>query len=603
MSGVGLQVEATSRATTGARASGQPISFGTDPVRIFGFHHLPAAAEPRGVGVVLCNPFGYEAMCTYRPYRVLAERLAAAGFHVLRFDYRGTGDSAGYPDSEQRVRAMMDDIHAAIDELKRRGGVSSIGLFGTRLGALLAGHVVAERDDISSLMFFGAALSGRSYARELRAFQLLKDNGGPELQVAGYLVTSPMIEDLKGLDLLKTRVARILRVLIVPRDDVSGEERLAEYYESCGHEVEFIATPGYAAMMRDVEFATLPAQAISTVESWARAAYGNSSRRGQREPTIPPPAPPLVATTREGVRVSEQPERFGPDDRLFGIVSTPETPGAKRDQAVLFINVGANHHIGSNRLYVTMARDFAARGITSMRIDVSGLGESYAAPGKQENQIYSIACVADVQSAMSLLARDYGIARFVLVGICSGAYLAFHSTATDARVVGQVLMNLSAFEWKEGDTLESRAADRFKASHVYGRSLFNQDTWMRVLRGRVAAAGIARYLLAHGSRVAFATTKAALNALVSPHKPLNPVERDFWRTSDRGTKSLLVYSADDSALDTLASYLGPGARRMRGRANFQMQIIEGADHTFTEISAQRRVAQIVSDFVHANFED
>src|ERR1700755_3241688 len=56
-----------------------------------GWLHTPV--EAGDVALLICNPFGYEALCAHRALRVLAERAALAGAHVLRFDYRGTGDS------------------------------------------------------------------------------------------------------------------------------------------------------------------------------------------------------------------------------------------------------------------------------------------------------------------------------------------------------------------------------------------------------------------------------------------------------------------------------------------------------------------------------
>ena len=70
----------------------------------FGWHH-PARSAARDMGLVLCRPFGYEAICTYRSYTVLAEMLANDGFDVIRFDYQGTGDSAGSDTDPDRVPA------------------------------------------------------------------------------------------------------------------------------------------------------------------------------------------------------------------------------------------------------------------------------------------------------------------------------------------------------------------------------------------------------------------------------------------------------------------------------------------------------------------
>ena len=54
---------------------------------LFGFFH-PAVGVSRATGVVLCPPVGADLVRAHRALRHLAERLARAGFDVLRFDFR-----------------------------------------------------------------------------------------------------------------------------------------------------------------------------------------------------------------------------------------------------------------------------------------------------------------------------------------------------------------------------------------------------------------------------------------------------------------------------------------------------------------------------------
>lgn len=113
-----------------------PIQFGdAGGARLFGLFHPPG--EPSGKAVLLCPPFGQESIRTHRLYRVLAERLARAGHAVLRFDYRGTGDSAG-EDTDGTLTGWCDDLLAAHAELMRRSAATQVTWIGLRLGASLA---------------------------------------------------------------------------------------------------------------------------------------------------------------------------------------------------------------------------------------------------------------------------------------------------------------------------------------------------------------------------------------------------------------------------------------------------------------------------------
>src|SRR5262245_54436859 len=103
-----------------------PFFFGTSERQLFGAYE-PAANGRRDAGVVLCPPLGSEFLFAHPTYRLLARRLAAAGHHVLRLDYHGTGDSAGeFEDTHQPQ--WLDDIDMAIVELKDIAHVSRVAL-------------------------------------------------------------------------------------------------------------------------------------------------------------------------------------------------------------------------------------------------------------------------------------------------------------------------------------------------------------------------------------------------------------------------------------------------------------------------------------------
>jgi pimeloyl-ACP methyl ester carboxylesterase len=203
-----------------------PVVFGPADAQLFGLHHAPDPEVARGTGVVLCNPLGDEAMCVHRTYRYLAERLAAAGFPTLRFDYHGTGDSSGEDDDPDRVRAWLESIDASVEELRAAAGLHAVALVGVRFGATLAAMAAARRRDVESVVLWAPCTSGRAYLRELRAFQMLKEHKGQ-----GTRFDETTVDGLMAIDLLARRERIAARALVVPRDDVpDGGERLADRF-------------------------------------------------------------------------------------------------------------------------------------------------------------------------------------------------------------------------------------------------------------------------------------------------------------------------------------------------------------------------------------
>jgi pimeloyl-ACP methyl ester carboxylesterase len=117
--------------------------FGSRERRLFGYYE-PAPASARKVqAALLCHPMGNEQVFAYRSMRQLAARLVRAGFHVLRFDYFGTGDSYG-DTGEGDLASWCDDIETAIEELKEISGAAKVDLIGLRLGANLSARVAIQ---------------------------------------------------------------------------------------------------------------------------------------------------------------------------------------------------------------------------------------------------------------------------------------------------------------------------------------------------------------------------------------------------------------------------------------------------------------------------
>ncbi len=566
---------------------------------LFAFHHKPAGTIQRTVAIVMCPPIGFEALSVYRTYRHAAERLAGQGFHVLRFDYFGTGNSAGEATDDTDP---VVDVHAAIEELKHISGVTEVCLLGTRAGALLALATAAERTDVASVVLFAMPATGRAYVREQKAFQSMSSGddaaASGEVHVAGFTLGAALLQRLTQVDPSKLVFTRLPRVLILSRDDIADDGRLLRHLTEQGCQVRQVAVAGYASMMTLVESSQIPKRVLDSLLDWCNEFHAAQC-------AIAPTVPTTQGLTCEvtsadaNVAVVEEALWFGPRQKLFGVITRPQLPVTALNprRAVVLLNVGANHHVGSGRLYVTMAREMAAHGLYVLRFDVAGLGESHAAPGKAENVIYDPDSVMDVHHALHCLAERYQIVQFILGGICLGAHLAFYAAVNDPRVIAQIPVNLAVFEQQPPVLNEQLRLKSFKSRSTYVRAIFSLSTWRRVLTGQVAVVSVGAHLTRQSLRMLMSASKRRVYGWLRLDVATNPVEHNLRVALRHGVRTLLLYSEGDPALDGLKLYFGPDAVRVRQFRNFDMRQVCGADHTFNQLPAQRLLRTIMLEFV------
>ncbi|KAF1044800.1 alpha/beta fold hydrolase [Xylophilus sp.] len=596
-------------------ASPQPVVFDRDGRHLRGWYHPPAADESgqvRDCVVVLVPPIGYDAVCTHRHYRALAHLLAALGFPVLRYDHHGTGDSSGSEEDPQRIQAWTHGVTRAVEFARRASGGVHAALFGVRLGGTLALWGSAANPGLAdSVVAWAPFPSGRHYLREMRALGLQRKvtggrqvpahNAGADLgeEAAGYLLTGSTIAALGKLDLMALEAPPAPAVMLLDRDDIPVVERLARHLGRLGGALERSGLAGYAAMMRDPYEAAVPHAALQAAGDWLAARHPR-----RRAPLPPGPLASRLVQPSNGGGIEELPVRFGRRGNLFGLLSRSIEPQADRARTgVVFVSVGANLHTGPNRMYVTQARALSGLGFVTLRMDIGGIGESPPSPGHADNEVYAAHSIDDVRDAAAWLRGGQGVERVVLVGLCSGAYLAFHAALAGGEASGiasLVLINQQTYHWRPGDSLAVRSRKGIRSLGFYRSRLRERETWLRILSGqvnlRLIAGGVARVV---GRRLARHAADMFRRAPAQPPAPGGAVDvrAAFAGLLRRGVHVMLIFSADDGGLDEVDTHLGPGARRLPRSPHFTIQIVDGADHTFTPHWSQRRLCDMLAQHV------
>jgi pimeloyl-ACP methyl ester carboxylesterase len=273
--------------------------------------------------------------------------------------------------------------------------------------------------------------------------------------------------------------------------------------------------------------------------------------------------------------VREKAVIMGSAKSLVGVLTSPETAAEKPDRPVVIIlNAGIIHRVGPNRIHVLLARALADKGLTTLRFDLSGIGDS----DPQADRCSLIAgVISDFRAAAEYLMTSRKASRFILVGLCAGADKALLIASGDPRVVGAVLIDQFAFK-----------TPGYYVRH-YGRRLFKIQSWINVakgrnplgqaLRGRWRAAGVD------------GDGDGQISAFVAPHDPSKAwVKAALTYLVSRGVQLFCVFT-----------------RGLEGRYNYRSQFINTfssvpfngklrldyfpqADHTF---SSERNKAKLV----------
>jgi len=580
--------------------------------QLFGWLHRPPGAADARWGLVLCKPFGFEALCGHRSMRAFAGMAAELGVPVLRFDYLGTGDSEEIEGSADQIEAWTRDIANAVTELRRRTGVPRVCLLGFRLGALLS-VLAARQCQVDALALIAPVLSGRKYLREARTAQLAAEaaeaaSGGmpiagaadSAMEVNGFPLSAASVSRLSALDIDALDLPGISQALLIDRSDLPAARAWSRSLGERGVEVTYHALPGFVEMMlTDPQFASLPLEMLTAARGWLSTLVAASR---------PPCAATSAATfvSRSAVltltgaspgapgcgdaTITERPVFFGADETLFGIVTAPASQETRR-RAVILLNAGATYHIGSGRMYVSLARRWAQRGYFVLRMDLSGLGESRARTGCADNNVFPPDAIEDMRAAIDFMTRRYGAREITFSGLCSGAYHSLRAAVAGLPLQRLLMVNAQNYFWDQTMTLEGlQLAEVVHNPTIYRERIFSARAWRRMLTGQVNIWRIVRIYL-HRPVLALKSMLRDI-ARATGIRLRHDLGRELEAVIARGVRVVFVFARGEPGIDLLRIEAGSMVGRLGPRC--RVRIIDSADHTFSRSGPRQVLEEVLS---------
>ncbi len=592
---------------------------------LFGWLHRPAGGAQADIGMVICKPFGYDAICSHRSLRAFAEAGAAIGLPVLRFDYAGTGDSGDIDPAADQIAQWTADILAAAETLRRECRVKRVCLLGLRLGALLAAVSAADSDLVSAVATVAPVVNGRRYLRELRTFQATAIRNartagqGERLEVTGFNLSAASVESLGRLDLMDLPLPPAREMLILDRSDLPGARLWAEVLVGLGGNVQYESLPGFPEMMSTPHATHVPQRMIDAAAAWLKGLPQRSGARGpldaiaaaaappggaKRQPEagpildVPMPSAAMDFVGGSGAQLSERALYVDEQRTLFAILTVAKTarttPGMERPsgarRGVILLNAGATNHIGPNRMYVSLARCWAQRGYVVLRLDLAGLGDSATRAGQPDNLVYPPDAMGDIASAIEFLRSHHGVETVTLAGLCAGAYHALRAAAAGLPVHLALMINPLTFFWKQGMTLNDlQIAEIVRNPGVYRERVLSGAAWGKLLCGRV---NLRRVAMVFARRAILAVEMALRGLSRRMHVRLpRDLAWDLQTIASRGVRMVFVFARGDTGADLLRIQGGTAVETIGDRC--RVYTIDGADHIFSQSEPRAQLEQLL----------
>jgi pimeloyl-ACP methyl ester carboxylesterase len=579
-----------------------PIYLPTELDRVFGLFHAPEPGATLRTSVLICAPWGWDEVASYRTRRRWAERLAVAGHPTLRFDLPATGDSAGMPAAPARLESWLAAIAASAAWLRENGGAPRLAVIGLGLGGLLALESVARGTPIEELVLWGTPTSGRSFVRETHVFSKLQTgrsgDEGPGsglpagwLEAGGFVLSAETLDSLKSLDPQLLPSSPLRRALLLGRDGIEPDRGLHERLGQAGVETDIGLGVGWGRMVEHPERTELSEDSAERVELWLDSVAATTPERAavENSPSADPESesgPATIELEVDGVGVRESSilvrQSFG---NSFGVLAEP-ADAAPAGLCGVLLNAGAIRHIGPSRLWVETARRWAARGVPTLRVDLEGIGEADGDEGKRREieAFYGSDFEQQIESVLDALEqRGFGT-RFLLAGLCAGGYWSFRAALRDPRVETAVLLNAGALTWRD-DLLKDRDALRFNRA-------FQMRWWVKLFRGEIRRPGLADIAPLATARLRSLgqyLRRRLLGGSVAPGATEIGDALDLLRAS--GAQLVLAFSADE---ELHAELKAEGILdRLNSWPSVALYDLPGRDHTLRSVGAQVAAAELL----------
>lgn len=546
---------------------------------IFTSIHYPADGTYRKVGVVICNPIGYEYVHSFRSLRFIGDSLASQRIPTVRFDYTGTGNSSGSARTPNLVSRWVSDIALQADMLRSEFGVEEICLIGVRFGSALA-SMAARESRASRIVAWEPCHNGRHFYRQLLAASLVSRKPGAEdtgiLESGGFVFADETLATIKDVRVDNNDIDTVGEALVITRER-EARVSLESTYENA--DTEFYVGPDFDGMIREPHFTEIPYQTSHYIVEWVQSRSSDETRsRDNGHAALPVGA----ETTHERDGYCEMLIRTR-QTGLVGIYCQAENADASGEPLLVLSNGGSVHNIGPNGVYVELSRTLAQRGIRGIRFDLQNLGESVLLEAADENHPYPEFGTANLAELLFHAKAYLGAENFILAGLCSGSHTSFHSSLTlrDYDILETIMINPLTFYWRSGMSLETPAGKSIEgAGKHYEYALRDSSRWKKLFSGKINYGQLISFIFRYVAKIISEFFSLLLEKLKL--RNISQLGKDLNHLQNIGTHISFFFSSRDPGLWLLRSEAALVVSKQTREGSMDIQIIDEADHTFSK---------------------
>jgi pimeloyl-ACP methyl ester carboxylesterase len=197
----------------------EPVKFKSGEHELYGVLHRAGSGPDDTTAVIFLSGWSGCRLGPHRMFVKTARRLCSEGYHCLRFDFAGRGDSEGETDAAT-ITSMANDAGCAMDFLKQQLGCSNFILLGICSGGKVAISSASRDERVQKLVLWSAEPMGQLAEGTRRSRKTL-------FMLGQYL--TKLLNPRTWRKILTGQVnAGMVRKAVVSCEQASPEERKAE---------------------------------------------------------------------------------------------------------------------------------------------------------------------------------------------------------------------------------------------------------------------------------------------------------------------------------------------------------------------------------------